>query len=306
MRRIPFSIPMRVQVLTVTQRDGWLVEGPEGWGEYSPLASWSEAEKLQAEKSANEAATVAFPKPLRDAVDINFMVPRIDPEVAAKMARESGCTTIKIKVGDDDSIARIRTIRDLLGSDVHIRLDTNGTWDIETALRMLKQLAQFNIQYVEDPVGNKDNPEQAMRDLAELRRLLQREHIDILIAAEMCVRTVADAKLLRRLDPADVLVLKPQRIGGIAATLQAAEEAGIPTVSSSALETSIGLSQVLAVAAALPESPYAHGIGTASLLASDVVAESDRLIPVKSILRPGRVAPSPEWLAAQSQIPASV
>jgi len=94
---------------------------------------------------------------------------------------------------------------------------------------------------------------------------------------------------MRRLDAADVLVVKPQRIGGIAAALRAAELAGVPVVVSSALETSVGLSACLAVAAALPASPYAHGIGTATLLAEDVTANP--LLPVRGRLVPRRVEP---------------
>jgi O-succinylbenzoate synthase len=98
-----------------------------------------------------------------------------------------------------------------------------------------------------------------------------------------------DVVEMRRLGAADVLVIKPQRIGGIGTALRAAELAGIPLVVSSALETSVGLAACLAVAAALPASPYAHGIGTASLLAEDVTAQP--LLPVQGRLVPRRVLP---------------
>jgi O-succinylbenzoate synthase len=75
----------------------------------------------------------------------------------------------------------------------------------------------------------------------------------------------------------------------VSAALAAAEAAGIPTIASSALETSVGLAAVLAIAAALPDAPFAHGVGTASLLASDVSAEP--LVPVEGWLTPRRVSP---------------
>jgi O-succinylbenzoate synthase len=109
------------------------------------------------------------------------------------------------------------------------------------------------------------------------------------VAAEMSVRSVADARRLRARDAADAVVLKPQRIGGVAAALAAAAEAGVPAIASSALETSVGLAAVLALAAALPDSPYAHGAGTALLLEEDVT--SDPLLPVAGELRPRRVVP---------------
>jgi len=116
------------------------------------------------------------------------------------------------------------------------------------------------------------------------------------VAAEMCLRTVDDAHRLRRLQAADAVVLKPQRLGGVGAALMAAEIAAVPAIASSALETSVGLAAVLAVAAALPDTPWAHGVGTALLLAGDVSA--DPLLPVAGRLRPRRVSPDPALLAA--------
>jgi O-succinylbenzoate synthase len=75
----------------------------------------------------------------------------------------------------------------------------------------------------------------------------------------------------------------------VRAALAAAGEAGVPAIASSALETSVGLAAVLALAAALPDSPYAHGCGTALLLESDVTR--DPLVPVDGTLRPRRVVP---------------
>ena len=81
-------------------------------------------------------------------------------------------------------------------------------------------------------------------------------------------------------------MLKPQRIGGVREALRAAEESGVPAIASSALETSVGLAAVVALAASLPDAPFAHGAGTALLLASDVVA--DPLVPIDGWLVPRR------------------
>jgi O-succinylbenzoate synthase len=95
--------------------------------------------------------------------------------------------------------------------------------------------------------------------------------------------------MLRKLEAADVIVIKPQRIGDARAALAAAEEAGVPAIASSALETSVGLSMVVAVAAALPEAPFAHGVGTAGLLERDVATTP--LIPIDGFIEPRRVIP---------------
>jgi O-succinylbenzoate synthase len=279
---MPFSIALRHPVMGVTMRSGYLIEGPAGWGECSPLPSWNEAEREAAERSALEAATLPFPAAVRDRVAVNAMIPRVAPDIAAELALNSGCGTIKIKVGDGESVDRVAAVRSACGPAVRIRLDGNGAWDIETALRMLAQLAVYHIELAEDPVAS-------LEELAALRG-----RAGMPIAAESCIRTTDDARRLRQLEAADAIVLKPQRIGGVREALRAADAGGVPAIASSALETSVGLAAVLALAASLPDAPFAHGAGTALLLASDAVA--DPLIPVDGWLTPRRPSVDPQLL----------
>jgi O-succinylbenzoate synthase len=273
-RRLPFSVELRHPVMGVTTRSGYLIEGSEGWGECSPLPSWSNAERDAAAHSALEAATVAFPAAVRDRVPVNAMIPRLAPDVAAALALSSGCATIKVKVGDDQSVDRVAAVRSACGPGVRIRCDANGAWDVDSAIHNMARLAPYDIELVEDPVAS-------LEELAALRR-----RAGIPVAAESCIRTTADARRFRQLEAADAIVLKPQRIGGVCAALQAAEESGAPAIASSALETSVGLAAVVALAASLPDAPFAHGAGTALLLASDVVA--DPLVPIDGWLVPRR------------------
>ena len=74
-----------------------------------------------------------------------------------------------------------------------------------------------------------------------------------------------------------------------------------PAVVSSALETSVGLAAGVALAACLPELPYACGLGTASLLASDVAA--DPLVPVQGVVPVRRIEPDPALLATHALDP---
>jgi O-succinylbenzoate synthase len=273
-RRIPFTVRLVVPVGDVVERTGWLVEGPAGWGECSPLPAWSAAERLAAERSAMEAAWEEFPAPVRPRVEVNALIPRVPPSEASRLASASGCRVVKVKVGDRDGEARVRAVREALGPAGRVRLDANGAWDLETARRSLARLSAFDPELVEDPVAD-------VEDLAVLRRISP-----IPVAAEASIRTIEDAVRLRRLEAADLVVIKPQRIGGVRAALAAAEAAGVPAIPSSALETSVGLAAVLAVAAALPELPFAAGVGTALLLDSDVV--DDPLRPVNGWLEPRR------------------
>jgi o-succinylbenzoate synthase len=275
-KRLPFSVALRHPVMGVTMRSGYLIEGPAGWGEFSPLPSWGDAERAAAERSALEAATLPFPAAARDRVAINAMIPRLAPDAAAALALNSGCATVKVKVGDEHCLDRVAAVRSACGPGVRIRLDANGAWDVETAVRELARLAAFDIELVEDPVAS-------LEELATLRG-----RAGMPVAAESCIRTTADARRLRQLEAVDVIVLKPQRIGGVRQALRAAEESGLPAIASSALETSVGLAAVVALAASLPDAPFAHGAGTALLLASDVV--SDPLIPIDGWLTPRRPA----------------
>ena len=283
MRRIPFRVRLRVRVFDVTERSGWLVEGAAGWGECSPLPSWSEAERAAAERAAEEAASLPFPEPQVSQVAVNAMVPRVDPDVAARLAVDSGCSTIKVKVGDAAGADRVAAVRAACGAAVRIRVDANGAWDLDTALRELRRLAHYGIELAEDPVS-------ALEDLAMLRR-----RSPCPVAAETSIRTVADASRLRGLEAADAVVLKPQRIGGVRAALAAAEAAEVPAIASSALETSVGLAAVLALAAALGAGPFAHGCGTGLLLEEDVT--STPLLPEDGRLSPRRTQPDAALVA---------
>jgi O-succinylbenzoate synthase len=276
--RLPFAVRLAVPVGDVVHRRGWLIRGPAGWGECSPLPSWSEAERFAAQRAAEEAATQVFPAASRDTIEVNAMIPRVAPGEAARLALASGCGTAKVKVGDELGIARVAAVRDALGPSASIRLDANGSWpDADAAVSALGAFVAFHVELVEDPVASLD-------ELARVRRISP-----IAVAAEMSVRTVEDARRLRRLGAADAVVLKPQRIGGARTALDAAEAAGVPAIASSALETSVGLATVAAFAAALPHGPFAHGVGTALLLAEDVT--SDPLVPVSGRLRVRRVEP---------------
>ena len=90
-RRVPFTVRLVVPVGDVVERAGWLVEGPAGWGECSPLPTWSPAERLAAERSAMEAAWEGFPAPVRLRVEVNALIPRVSPWEASRLASASGC-----------------------------------------------------------------------------------------------------------------------------------------------------------------------------------------------------------------------
>ena len=281
-------VPCRVPLGGVPFREATLVHGAAGWGEFSPLPGYP-CEARRCEEAAREAALVGWPAAKRAEVPVNGLVPAVDPERAAVLAADAaaaGMTTVKVKVGggplagDADRVAAVRAA---LGPAARIRLDANGAWDVDTAVLALDRLAGFDLELVEQPVA----------DLADLARV--RRRVAVPVAADESVRTLDDARRLAALEAADAVVVKVQPLGGVRAALEVVAAAGVPAIVSSLYETSIGLAAGLALAAALPDLPFACGLGTGALLAGDVVV--DRLVPAGGVLALRRPEPDPALLA---------
>jgi O-succinylbenzoate synthase len=276
-----FAIPMRTKFRGITVREGALIQGPAGWGEFSPFAEYGPAESGRGLASAIESATAGWPAPVRDFVPVNVTVPAVRPERAFEIVAASGCRTAKVKVAeqgqreaaDVERVAAVRDALDAAGPGGRIRVDANGGWSVDAAGRMLRQLSRYGLEYAEQPCAT-------LPELARLRRL-----IDIPIAADESIRKAEDPLKVRAAGAADIVMVKVQPLGGVRAALRVAEACGLPAVVSSAVDTSVGLAAGVALAAALPELPYACGLATMSLLEGDVtaapLAEAGGLLPVR-------------------------
>ncbi len=292
-----WSVPLRTRFRGLDARDGVLVRGDAGWGEFSPFWEYDDDEALAWWRAAREAADDGWPEPVRTSIPVNVTVPAVGPEAAHRIVAESGgCRTAKVKVAErgqslGDEIARLEAVRDALGPGGAIRVDANAAWDLDEATTRLKALdrAAAGLEYAEQPVAT-------VEDLAHLRR---RTHVPI--AADESIRRATDPLAVARAHAADVVVLKVQPLGGVRACLELAERIGLPVVVSSALESSVGLAAGLALAAALPELPYACGLATAHLLTADVVAEP--LLPVGGAIAVRRPEPDAAHLAALAAPP---
>ena len=292
-----FDLPLRTRFRGLTTRDGVLFRGPAGWGEFSPFWDYDDAAAVAWWRAAHEAATVGWPAPVRDHVPVNVTVPAVGPDEARAIVECSGgCGTAKVKVAEPgetetDEIARVEAVREALGPGGRIRIDANGGWDVPTALRRLRLLdrAASGLEYVEQPCAT-------VEELAEVRRTCR-----VPIAADESVRRAEDPLAVVRAEAADIVVLKVGPLGGVRACLELAEQVGVPVVVSSALETSVGLAAGVALAAALPELPYACGLATGQLLTADVVR--DPFSPVGGVLRVRRPEPDRLALAAHGAPP---
>ena len=261
-----FAIPLRTRFRGITVREGAVIRGPAGWGEFSPFAEYGPREAARWLASAIESATVPWPAPVRDRVPVNVTVPAVGPERAREIVAASGCRTAKVKVAERgqaeaDDIERVAAVRDALGRDGRIRVDANGGWDVPVAARVLRALDRYALEYAEQPCATLD-------ELAALRRL-----IDIPVAADESIRKAEDPLRVRVAGAADIVMVKVQPLGGVRPALRIAEACGLPVVVSSAVDSSVGLAAGVALAAALPALPFACGLGTMSLLAGDVTGE---------------------------------
>jgi O-succinylbenzoate synthase len=122
--------------------------------------------------------------------------------------------------------------------------------------------------------------EQPCATLDELVAL--RRRIDVRVAADEVVRRADDPLRVDLREACDVVVLKVQPLGGVRAALRVAEAHGLPCVVSSALESSVGIAAWVALAAALPELPFACGLATVALFTADV--SGTPLLPVDGAL----------------------
>jgi O-succinylbenzoate synthase len=278
------SLPLHLRFRGVDRREAAIVAGPTGWGEFGPFLEYDTAESSRWLAAAVEAAWDGWPAPVRDRVPVNATLPAVRPEaVPGVLARYDGCDTVKVKVAEPgqslaDDVDRVAATRDVVGPAGRIRVDANAAWDVDEAVRRITALAPFDLEYAEQPCPS-------VEDLKELRVRLAHNGIDVLIAADESIRKAEDPVRVAREGAADVVIVKVPPLGGVRRALEISVECGLPTVVSSALDSSVGMAAGVALAAALPELPYACGLGTVELLAADVA--HDRLVPVGGTVAAG-------------------
>lgn len=177
-------------------------------------------------------------------------------------ACEQGFTTVKLKVGAgpiEQDLDRIRRIADAFPG-MELRLDANGAWDQQEALRALEEMP---VSLIEQPVPP-----------GKLAGLLQaRTRPWPLIAADESCSSAESAQALIEHGQIDALVLKPCTLGSpvrIFELLDQAHRRGIDVIFSNLMESAIGRAAAAAMAAAWPELPGPHGLATAGWFSRDL------------------------------------
>jgi O-succinylbenzoate synthase len=276
------SIPLRTKFRGITERELLVFEGPNGFSEWAAFPEYSDEEAAAWLSAAIEWGFGNLPIPKRPSVPVNAILPAVAPQDIAKILTRAGkFTTVKIKTaekgqGISDDLARILEVQNLY-PEAKIRLDANGGFEIVQVLDLLEKLSFEGIQleYFEQPVAT-------IAELAELKVEIARTGQNTLIAADESVRKSSDPLAVELAGAADILVLKSAPLGGIASALEIAASSKLPVVSSSAMQSSIGLSAELHFAACLDEMEFDAGLGTMNLFAGDLVKDS--LKPVDGVL----------------------
>ncbi|MEY4390787.1 MAG: hypothetical protein RLZZ400_530 [Actinomycetota bacterium] len=267
------SIPMRSRFRGVTEREALLFEGPNGWAEWAPFLEYEDEEASVWLNAAVEFAFEPEPQLKRTRIGVNATLGAVAADkVADSLSHFGTFATVKIKVAEpgqsiDEDVARVVRVRELY-ADAKIRLDANGGFEIAQAIELVSELHRrgIELEYFEQPC-------RTIADLAELRVELHREGLSLAIAADESVRKASDPLAVAQAGAADILVLKVAPLGGVSRALSIASDAGLPIVVSSALDTSVGISAGLQLAAALPELSFDCGLATTAMLIGDVTKE---------------------------------
>ncbi len=286
------ALPMRVRFRGITVREVALFQGPVGWGEFGAFLEYEPPEAAHWLASAVEAAYQPAPDVHRDRIPINATVPAVAADrVPEVLSRFPGARTAKVKVAEPgqalaEDVARVNAVRALVPS---VRVDANGGWTVDEAVAAVTALtADGALEYIEQPCAT-------VPELAAVRR-----RVDVPIAADESIRKADDPLRVVREGAADVAVLKVAPLGGVTRMLEIADQIDIPIVVSSALDSAVGIGRGLLAAAALPDLPYACGLGTGGLFVDDV---AEPAVPVDGYLPVAPVTPDPARLAALAAPP---
>jgi len=186
--------------------------------------------------------------------------------VAADAERwaSAGFSTFKLKLGaGGDDVGQVRAVRAAIDPMARIRVDANGTWSVDEAVRVLKAIEPFDVELAEQPVAT----------MVELAQVAAESPVPI--AADESVATLIDAQRAKDSGACSIVGVKLSKVGGVAAAEEIA--AVLPTFLSSALDGPVGIAAAVELAARGEvhkpfDEPLAHGLATQRLFAATIAA----------------------------------
>jgi L-Ala-D/L-Glu epimerase len=232
------------------------------------LALWDRAGR----RAGRPVAALLTDDPAQD-VPVNATIGALDRASASRQAAhaaELGFGCLKVKVGVGDDAGRLAAVRAAAGPHVQLRVDANGAWDVEGAVRAIDALAPVGLELVEEPVHG----------LEAVRTVRER------VAARIAIDETAAEHGALGAGVADAVCLKISRCGGIAGLLAAAalvRASGAEVYLASTLDGPLGIAAAVHAAAALASRGPLPACGLATL---DLFDGLEDPLPV----RQGRIA----------------
>jgi L-alanine-DL-glutamate epimerase-like enolase superfamily enzyme len=213
------------------------------------LALWDRAGR----RAGKPVASLLTDAPALE-VEVNATLTALDRAGVAAQARDAasqgfGCVKVKVGVGDDGG--RVAAARAAMGPEVALRLDANGAWSVEDAVRAIDALAPAGLELVEEPTHG-------LKDVREVR-----ERVSTRVAID---ETAAEHGALGA-GVADAVCLKISRCGGISGLIAAAtlvRASGAEAYVASTFDGPLGIAAAVHAAAALASrGPVPHcGLAT--------------------------------------------
>lgn len=214
------------------------------------LALWDRAGR----RTGRPVASLVTDAPARR-VEVNATLSALDRVGAAEQAARAvheGFACLKVKVGAGDDAGRVAAVRASAGPHASLRLDANGAWSVEQAVRSIEALSAVGLELVEEPVHG----------LAAVREV--RERVAVRVAID---ETAAEHGALTA-GVADAVCLKIARCGGISGLLAAAalvRASGAEVYVASTLDGPLGVAAAVHAAAALASRGPLPASGLATL-----------------------------------------
>jgi L-alanine-DL-glutamate epimerase-like enolase superfamily enzyme len=189
------------------------------------------------------------------AVPVNATLSALDRAGAAAQARSAvaeGFRCLKVKVGIGDDAGRVAAVRAAAGPQTALRLDANGAWSVEEAVRAIEVLSPAGLELVEEPTHGLE----AVREV--------RERVTVRVAID---ETAAEHGALGA-GVADAVCLKISRCGGVSGLIAAAtlvRASGAEVYLASTLDGPLGVAAAVHAAAALASRGALAPCGLATL-----------------------------------------
>jgi L-alanine-DL-glutamate epimerase-like enolase superfamily enzyme len=152
----------------------------------------------------------------------------------AKVGADAGHPIIYLKVGvsPEYDVANIKAIRAAVGPDLRLRLDANEAWAPALALRMLRAIEPYDVEYIEQPTTS--------LSISSLKHLKDRS--PIALGADQSVFTIQEVYQACATGAADMIAVGPREIGGLRGMMKASaicEGAGLTLCIHSSMSSGI-------------------------------------------------------------------